>query len=118
MHVSSWIIRSMRLCARGIKTVRMRAGKLDLYVAAAGFHPARCLPVVLDVGTANKGLRADPLYMGLDQDRIAGDEYYEVAFITLKKGGGKPLKNPVATVCPWQAVVDQSTTACRPSVLD
>ena len=69
---------------RGI--VRMRgqgcacAGKLDLYVAAAGFHPARCLPVVLDVGTANKALRQDPLYMGLDQDRINGDEYYEVSF--------------------------------------
>ncbi len=53
------------------------AGKLDLYVAAAGFHPSRVLPVVLDVGTMNKELRNDPLYLGLDQDRINGDDYYE-----------------------------------------
>ena len=54
------------------------AGKLDLYVAAAGFHPSRVLPVVLDVGTQNRVLREDPLYMGLDQDRLNGDAYYEV----------------------------------------
>lgn len=34
--------------------------------------------MVLDVGTMNKELRNDPLYLGLDQDRINGDEYYEV----------------------------------------
>lgn len=28
-------------------------GKLSLYVAAAGFHPARTLPVLLDTGTNN-----------------------------------------------------------------
>jgi malic enzyme len=59
--------------------MHMHAGKLDLYTAAAGFHPARCLPVVIDVGTANRVLRQDPLYMGLDQDRLEGDAYYEVS---------------------------------------
>ena len=33
------------------------AGKLDLYVAAGGFHPRRVLPVVMDVGTANPKLQ-------------------------------------------------------------
>lgn len=59
------------------------AGKLDLYVAAAGFHPSKVLPVVLDVGTQNMGLRDDPLYIGLDQDRLNGDEYYEVYHLSL-----------------------------------
>ena len=30
------------------------AGKLDLYVGAAGFHPKKVLPCVLDVGTNNE----------------------------------------------------------------
>ena len=54
-------------------------GKLDLYVAAAGFHPSRVLPVVLDVGTNNEALRNDPLYMGLNMPRMDGDKYYEVS---------------------------------------
>lgn len=58
----------------------MSAGKLDCYVAAAGFSPTRVLPVVIDVGTDNEGLRNDPLYTGLRQERICGQEYFEVSF--------------------------------------
>jgi hypothetical protein len=29
------------------------------------------------------GLRDDPLYIGLDQDRLNGDEYYEVYHLSL-----------------------------------
>lgn len=60
----------------GIGGLGISIGKLDLYVAAGGFHPRRVLPVVLDVGTNNEKLRADPRYLGLKQPRLEGDEYY------------------------------------------
>ena len=47
-------------------------------MAAAGFNPARVLPIVLDVGTDNERLRDSPLYLGLKHPRITGDAYYEV----------------------------------------
>ena len=40
-------------------------GKLQLYTACAAVPPDCLLPVLLDIGTTNKALRADPLYLGL-----------------------------------------------------
>ena len=45
-----------------------------LYVAAGGLTPARVLPVCIDVGTNNQELLDDPLYLGLHQRRIEGQE--------------------------------------------
>lgn len=53
-------------------------GKISLYVAAAGIHPASTLPICLDVGTNNERLLNDPLYLGIRKPRLSGDAYYEV----------------------------------------
>ncbi|HEY5700971.1 MAG TPA: NAD-dependent malic enzyme [Gammaproteobacteria bacterium] len=51
-------------------------GKLSLYTLGGGIHPARCLPVCLDVVTNNTQLRSDPIYLGIQKPRLQGDEYY------------------------------------------
>lgn len=52
-------------------------GKLVLYVACAGLHPDRTLPVLLDVGTDNQDLLDDPLYLGCTHKRTHGEAFYE-----------------------------------------
>jgi malate dehydrogenase (oxaloacetate-decarboxylating) len=46
-----------------------------VYVVAAGLHPARIIPVVLDAGTDNQALLEDPMYLGNRHPRVRGERY-------------------------------------------
>ena len=54
--------------------------------------------MVLDVGTSNRVLKEDPLYLGLNQDRMSGPEYFEVR--------SRPLKRPPMHKSPRLATKD------------
>ena len=62
---------------QGVGGVRISVAKLGLMTLCGGIHPGRVLPVALDVGTDNKRLLEDPLYVGNRFPRVRGKEYWE-----------------------------------------
>ena len=63
---------------QGVGGMPIAIGKLSLYTVGAGIHPARCLPIDLDVGTDNPFRLADPLYLGVRRRRVRGVPYMQV----------------------------------------
>ncbi|WP_296140494.1 NAD-dependent malic enzyme [uncultured Tessaracoccus sp.] len=62
---------------QGVGGVAITTGKLAVYTAAAGIHPRRCVPVVLDVGTDNLKLLHSDNYVGARHARVRGSRYDE-----------------------------------------
>ena len=62
---------------QGIGGIQIAIGKLSVYTAAAGIHPRRVIPVVLDVGTDNLGLLSSDMYLGERHARVRGERYDE-----------------------------------------
>ena len=59
----------------GANGMDISIGKLAVYTAAAGIHPDRVIPVMLDVGTDRESLLNDPLYVGNRHARVRGERY-------------------------------------------
>lgn len=62
---------------QGVGGIRIAIGKLAVYTTAAGIHPLRGIPIVLDVGTDNHALLNDPAYLGVRRPRVRGAQYDE-----------------------------------------
>ena len=59
----------------GVGGIDIAIGKLAVYIAAAGIHPHRVIPVVLDMGTDNLALLNDRMYLGARHARVRGQRY-------------------------------------------
>ena len=59
----------------GVGGIAIADGKLAVYTAAAGLHPRRVIPVVLDAGTDNPDLLAEDMYLGNRHPRVRGERY-------------------------------------------
>jgi malate dehydrogenase (oxaloacetate-decarboxylating) len=63
---------------QGVGGIDISIGKLAVYIAAAGLHPRRVIPVVLDMGTDNLRLLSDEMYIGNRHARVRDERYDEL----------------------------------------
>lgn len=61
----------------GVGGMGIPIGKLALYTGCAGIRPEGTLPLTVDLGTGNKALLEDPLYMGSRREKVTAQEEKE-----------------------------------------
>jgi malate dehydrogenase (oxaloacetate-decarboxylating) len=69
---------------QGVGGIEISIGKLAVYTAAAGIHPSRVLPLMLDMGTDNLTLLNDEMYLGERHARVRDERYDQLidAYVT------------------------------------
>jgi len=63
---------------QGVGGMGIAIGKAALYTAGAGIHPMRGLALDVDVGTDNRALLQDSLYLGARHARLRGAAYFSL----------------------------------------
>lgn len=61
----------------GIGGMVIPIGKCSLYTLFGSIDPAKTLPIFLDVGTDNKELLQDPLYIGVREKRLSKEKHFK-----------------------------------------
>ncbi|MGQ8365973.1 NAD-dependent malic enzyme [Glaciecola sp. 1036] len=98
--------RILGLGDQGIGGMGIPIGKLSLYTACGGISPAYTLPVMLDVGTNNKKLLEDPMYMGARHERINQEQYDEFLDIFIREAKKR-----------WPGVIIQFEDFAQPNAM-
>ena len=68
---------SSALATRAPAVWASRSASFRCTPLVGGIHPARTLPIVLDVGTNNQERRDDPEYIGWRHERVTGQAYFD-----------------------------------------
>lgn len=65
-------------CDLGIQSIGIPVSKILMYTVCGGIRPSDCLPIVIDAGTDNEKLLANPFYVGCRHKRVTDDSYFEL----------------------------------------
>jgi len=96
-------------------------GKLQLYTACAAVPPECLLPVLLDIGTTNEALRADPLYLGSREKPPSDENLFKrcsrssLIAASTSRTGRALMQSDCSTATPTRSYVTTTTSRVRPA---